>query len=128
MALSFPDKLLKWGYDHSNGPDSWHQWFPVAREGVRQSPINIVTSDTRSDQDMASLAPRYKLAKLANVENTSKSFQVNFFDNNFSSLTGGPLAGEYQVKVKSTLDIFMCKISLYYVVVVVVVVTPQIMY
>ena len=97
MALTFADKLLKWGYDQHNGPDQWHQWFPVAREGARQSPIDIVTTDTRGDQALGSLKPAYRPATLANVENTSKSFQVNFFDPGFSSLTGGPLTGEYQV-------------------------------
>ena len=100
MALTFADKLLKWGYDENNGPDKWHEWFPVAQAGVRQSPIDIVTTDivtTDTRGDLGPLRPRYRPATLANVENTSKSFQVSFFDKGFSSLTGGPLTGEYQV-------------------------------
>ena len=45
MALTFADKLLKWGYGENNGPDRWHEWFPVAVEGARQSPIDIVTTE-----------------------------------------------------------------------------------
>ena len=100
MALTFADKLLKWGYDENNGPEKWHEWFPVAQEGVRQSPIDIVTTDivTKDTRvDLGPLRPSYRPATLANVENTSKSFQVNFYDKGFSSLTGGPLEGEYQV-------------------------------
>ena len=47
MALSFTDKLLKWGYDVNNGPRSWGQWFPVAEAGVRQSPIDIRTQESQ---------------------------------------------------------------------------------
>ena len=85
MALTFADKLLKWGYEENNGPDKWHEWFPVAQAGARQSPIDIVTTDTRGD--LGPLRPRYRPATLANVENTSKSFQVNFFDKGFALVT-----------------------------------------
>ena len=97
MALTFADKLLKWGYGENNGPDRWHEWFPVAVEGARQSPIDLVTTEARTDQTLGPLRPSYRPATLTNVENTSKSFQVNFYDRGFSSLTGGPLTGEYQV-------------------------------
>ena len=57
---------------------------------VRQSPIDIVTTDivtTDTRGDLGPLRPRYRPATLANVENTSKSFQVNFFDKGFALVT-----------------------------------------
>ena len=47
MALSFAFKLIKWGYEENNGPQSWAQWFPVAEEGSRQSPIDIKTDESQ---------------------------------------------------------------------------------
>jgi len=97
MALSFTFRLLKWGYEENNGPNNWSQWFPVAVEGSRQSPVNIVTSEVSSDPGLSDLVAKYEETSSANLENTGKSFQVHFQDPLFSSLTGGPLTGEYRV-------------------------------
>ena len=97
MALSLTFKLLKWGYEDNNGPLRWGQWYPLAQEGVRQSPIDIKTEEIESDPHLGPLVAKYSPAALTNLENTSKSFQVHFHNPNISSLTGGPLTEEYKV-------------------------------
>ena len=37
-------KATSWGYGPEDGPDAWHNNFPVAKAGKRQSPIDIETS------------------------------------------------------------------------------------
>jgi carbonic anhydrase len=37
-------KATSWGYGPEDGPDAWHNNFPVAKAGKRQSPIDIKTS------------------------------------------------------------------------------------
>ena len=98
MALSFAFKLIKWGYEENNGPDNWGQWFPVAEEGVRQSPVDIRTDEAQEDANVQTLVAKYTGASHTNLENTGKSFQVHFYDPQFSSLSGGPLVGEYKVR------------------------------
>ena len=49
------------------------------------------------DPCLGPLLPVYSGATNCKLENTGKSFQVHFHDPDISSLTGGPLAGEYKV-------------------------------
>ena len=97
MALSFEFKLLKWGYTENNGPRSWDEWYPVARNGKRQSPIDIKKDETHPDPDLPPIKPRYLEATELKLENTGVSWQLHFHDPNISSLTGGPLDQEYKV-------------------------------
>ena len=103
MALSFAFKLIKWGYEENNGPANWGQWYPVAEEGVRQSPVDIKTGEAQEDVAVQTLVATYTKASLTNLENTGKSFQVHFHDPQVSSLTGGPLEGEYKVRFSESI-------------------------
>ena len=111
MSLSFCEKLLKWGYSEGNGPSTWSKWFTIAEEGRRQSPIDIDTTSSQVsfyfpiknwfvpqvDPCLGPLLAVYSGASKCKLENTGKSFQVHFHDPDISSLTGGPLTGEYKV-------------------------------
>ena len=94
---SFEYKLLKWGYSENNGPKSWDKWYPVSKNGKRQSPIDIKTIDAQKDPQLASVKPKYEPATELNIENTGMSWQLHFHDPKISSLTGGPLGQEYKV-------------------------------
>jgi carbonic anhydrase len=38
-----------------SGPDHWHKDFPVAKEGVRQSPIDIETDTAEKDDGLVEI-------------------------------------------------------------------------
>ena len=65
------------------GPCKWHENYPIAASGVRQSPIDIDTSDADGAVDDAlkenPLAFAYPAAGATSkdVENTGASFKVN---------------------------------------------------
>ena len=98
MALSFEYKLLKWGYGENNGPQAWTEWYPVAKNGKRQSPIDLTSSVVKEDPSLPPISPTFKPCTELNLENTGKSWQLHFHDPDKSSLTGGPLQGEYKVR------------------------------
>lgn len=97
MALSFEYKFLKWGYSSTNGPDTWSSVYPVAREGTRQSPIDIRQGEAHPDPQLGAISAEYRACPLLTLENTGVSWQLHFYDPNMSSLTGGPLGGEYKI-------------------------------
>jgi len=82
-----------WGYKAHNGPCHWHTNFPVA-DGVRQSPVNIVTQDTEQET-FPSLVVKYAEGYHQTVTNTGASWKVDLKAEG-SSLTGGALTGEYK--------------------------------
>ena len=96
MALSFEYKLLKWGYEEKNGPLAWNEWYPVAKNGKRQSPIDLASSAVKEDPSLTPIKPTFRPCTELNLENTGKSWQLHFHDPDVSSLTGGPLHGEYK--------------------------------
>ena len=62
------------------GPDAWHNNFPVATEGKRQSPIDIETSKIIDGSSVTSSKPltwSYQLDHCLNIENTGASWKVN---------------------------------------------------
>ena len=59
----------------------------------------------QSDPSLGHIVASYKPAINSNLENTSKSFQLHFYDPHFSSLTGGPLTGEYKVAIVTTVTL-----------------------
>ena len=62
------------------GPQTWHKEFPVAEEGKRQSPINIVTDDVvdaTADVNKNPLKWTYTDKHCLSVENTGSSWRVN---------------------------------------------------
>ena len=106
MALSFEYKLLKWGYSDKNGPKSWDEWYPVSKNGKRQSPIDIKTATAENDSQLQPVRPNYEAATELKLENTGVSWQLHFHDPEISSLTGGPLEGEYKVGPDKHKDYF----------------------
>ena len=60
------------------GPDKWHKDFPVAKEGKRQSPIDLTTdAEVEKDLTTAPLSWRYLPEANVNIENTGASWKVN---------------------------------------------------
>lgn len=97
MALSFEYKFLKWGYSSTNGPATWPSQYPHAKEGKRQSPIDISVGETDHDPQLPAIRAEYRPCPLLNLENTGVSWQLHFYDPDISSLTGGPLGNEYKI-------------------------------
>ena len=63
-----------------SGPDAWHNNFPVAIEGKRQSPIDIETSNIIDGSSVTSSKPltwSYQKDHCLNIENTGASWKVN---------------------------------------------------
>ena len=63
-----------------SGPDAWHNHFPVAIEGKRQSPIDIETSNIIDGSSVTSSKPltwSYQKDHCLNIENTGSSWKVN---------------------------------------------------
>jgi len=87
-----------WGYEKDNGPSHWYEEFPVAKEGKRQSPIDIQTAKAVLDEKLRAKALKWSYVPENNIdiENTGASFKVNV-DGKGSCLSGGPLEGEYEL-------------------------------
>lgn len=87
-----------WGYGADNGPDTWHEQFPIAN-GPRQSPIDLVTAEARYDPELRPLTLRYDPSVSLDIINNGHSVQVTFADDkDASTLTGGPITGIYRLK------------------------------
>ena len=82
----------------SLGPDNWHKDFPVAKEGKRQSPIDLSSELAQTDGGLRSapIACKYVDKNILNVENTGASWKVNV-DGKGSNLCGGALSGDYEL-------------------------------
>uniref|UniRef100_A0A3Q1HVA7 Carbonic anhydrase n=1 Tax=Anabas testudineus TaxID=64144 RepID=A0A3Q1HVA7_ANATE len=88
-----------WGYGPTNGPDTWAEEFPVANDGPRQSPINIIPKEAKYDSSLKPLKLRYDPSNAKGILNNGHSFQVDYVDDTDSStLTGGPISGKYRLK------------------------------
>ena len=101
MALAFEYKLLKWGYGDNNGPKTWSEWYPVAKNGKRQSPIDLSSSIVKEDLSLPPIRATFQPCSQLRFENTGNSWQLHFHNPDVSSLTGGPLHGEYKVKLSN---------------------------
>lgn len=88
--------MASWGYEKHNGPDHWAQWFPVAKTGSRQSPIDLDESLCDECKALPPLIIKYSPIAGLKLENTGASWKVNFAPE-LTSLTGGPLSGEYRL-------------------------------
>ena len=64
------------------GPDKWHKDYPVAKEGKRQSPIDL-KNDVEVEKDLSTklLSWNYVPANNVNIENTGASWKVNVQSN-----------------------------------------------
>lgn len=85
-----------WGYNAENGPANWEKWYPVAKTGVRQSPIDIQTNDAEEgDKEEGKLNIKYSPTAALTLVNTGASWMVKF-DPMESTLSGGPLGNQYK--------------------------------
>ena len=55
-SLSFEYQVLKWGYNKNNGPEKWVECYPAARDGKRQSPVDIADVEVDDELDEVSLS------------------------------------------------------------------------
>ncbi|XP_011374234.2 carbonic anhydrase 2 [Pteropus vampyrus] len=87
----------EWGYASHNGPEHWHQSFPIAK-GKRQSPVDIDTKAAVYDSSLKPLRVSYEQATSRRILNNGHSFNVEFDDSQDKAvLTGGPLQGTYRL-------------------------------
>ena len=70
----------------------------MAKEGKRQSPIDITTATAESDSDLTKKPLRWSYVSdnVKDIENTGASWKVNT-DGAGSCLSGGALEGEYEL-------------------------------
>ncbi|XP_067887762.1 carbonic anhydrase 13-like [Heterodontus francisci] len=87
-----------WGYGPKNGPAQWHEQFPIAKDGTRQSPIEIKNAETKYDKDLKPLTLNYDPSAAKCIANTGASVGVEYDDSSDRAvLTGGPLCGKYRL-------------------------------
>jgi len=86
----------EWGYKEHNGPAQWHQWFPIATEGTRQSPVDLCTSLCETDPSLEQVKYSYNPNNCLKVSNTGASWKLDVKSDD-SSLTGGPLDSKYEL-------------------------------
>ena len=73
----------------SAGPGTWAEGFPVAN-GPRQSPIDIIPTQTQFDHSLKPLKLKYDPSNSKGILNNGHSFQVDFVDDGDTS-SKGPL-------------------------------------
>eukprot|EP00096_Caligus_rogercresseyi_P012854 TRINITY_DN551_c0_g1_i1.p1 TRINITY_DN551_c0_g1~~TRINITY_DN551_c0_g1_i1.p1 ORF type:complete len:261 (-),score=69.52 TRINITY_DN551_c0_g1_i1:166-948(-) len=88
--------MASWGYDESNGPHKWGESFPICKDGVRQSPVEITTSKVEVKPEFKPLEFKYVPDNTKDIENTGSSWKVNI-NGTGSSLSGGPLKEKHEL-------------------------------
>ncbi|ELW46918.1 Carbonic anhydrase 3 [Tupaia chinensis] len=88
----------EWGYASHNGPDHWHELYPIAN-GDNQSPIELHTKDIKHDPSLQPWSVSYDAGSCKTILNNGKTCRV-VFDDTFdrSMLRGGPLPGPYRLR------------------------------
>lgn len=88
--------MSQWGYNKNNGPDNWFKFYSIAKEGKRQSPIDIVTNKAKYDSQLQSCPfdVKYKCETNMELSNTGHSVKAQMSQKG-SELTGGPLKDTY---------------------------------
>ncbi|XP_028592424.1 carbonic anhydrase 3-like [Podarcis muralis] len=90
--------LQPWGYLKDNGPDRWHETYPMAK-GNNQSPVAILTKDVYKDPALLPWFTGYDPGAAKTIMNTGKTCRVTFDDTfDRSVLRGGPLQGTYRLR------------------------------
>ncbi|KAJ8271383.1 hypothetical protein COCON_G00102420 [Conger conger] len=69
----------RWGYGEANGPSEWHKDYPIA-QGNRQSPIDIVPTETVYDPNLPPITLSYDLCTSIGISNNGHSVVVEFED------------------------------------------------
>lgn len=77
--------LVLWIFFCIVGPDTWAEEFPVANDGPRQSPINIIPKEAKYDSSLKPLKLRYDPSNAKGILNNGHSFQVDYVDDTDSS-------------------------------------------
>lgn len=97
----FVDHLLhrdkhEWSYEGECGPQTWSKIFEGAR-GKHQSPINIESSLAKYEPSLNTfpLSISYDDDSCFQIKNTGHTFQVDGFQKNASTVSGGPVQNEY---------------------------------
>ncbi|XP_051627657.1 carbonic anhydrase 3-like isoform X2 [Manacus candei] len=87
-----------WGYDSDNGPERWHENYPLAK-GDKQSPIEINSKDVQHDSSLPTWHASYDPGAAKTILNNGRTCRV-VFDDTFdrSVLRGGPLTGAYRLR------------------------------
>ncbi|KAJ8400453.1 hypothetical protein AAFF_G00395770 [Aldrovandia affinis] len=87
-----------WGYGEDDGPASWHKDYSIAK-GNRQSPIDIVPSETVYDDSLPPLTVSYEHCTSVNISNNGCSVAVEYDDSEQGPvIEGGPLEDAYRLK------------------------------
>ncbi|XP_029466484.1 carbonic anhydrase 7 [Rhinatrema bivittatum] len=87
-----------WGYGEDDGPSEWYKSFPIA-QGDRQSPIDIVSSQTTYNPNLKPLVISYELCTSLSISNNGHSVMVDFEDHDDKTvISGGPLEAPYRLK------------------------------
>ncbi|XP_068956307.1 carbonic anhydrase 3 isoform X2 [Petaurus breviceps papuanus] len=88
----------EWGYASHNGPDHWHEMYPIAK-GDNQSPIELHTKDIKHDPSLQPWSASYDPGSAKTILNNGKTCRVVFDDTyDRSMLRGGPLPGPYRLR------------------------------
>lgn len=59
----------------STGPSNWHKYCPIASTGKRQSPIDIIDKDVKSDSNLKPFKVSYPPFSKATILNNGHSVQ-----------------------------------------------------
>jgi len=86
----------QWGYKAHNGPSEWYKWFPVAKDGTRQSPVDIVVATSVKDAELGKIEYNYNPNNCIKVSNTGASWRLDV-NSDESYLKGGPLDSVYKL-------------------------------
>ncbi|XP_070605311.1 carbonic anhydrase 3-like [Erythrolamprus reginae] len=98
MRKQSTGEALIWGYSKENGPESWHESYPLAK-GNNQSPVAILSKDVFKDPALLPWFTGYDPGAAKNIRNTGKTLRVAFDDTfDRSVLRGGPLPGIYRLR------------------------------
>nr|XP_045370379.1 carbonic anhydrase 3 [Camelus bactrianus] len=88
----------EWGSPSHNGPDHWHELYPIAK-GDNQSPIELHTKDISHDPSLLPWTAAYDPGSAKTILNNGKTCRVVFDDTyDRSMLRGGPLTGAYRLR------------------------------
>ena len=78
-----------------SGPPQWYTWYPMAKSGTRQSPVDIVPTTCSPDNSLSDLKYQYTPAMIKLI-NTGSTWRMDFSPDG-SNLSGGPLGDDYKV-------------------------------
>jgi carbonic anhydrase len=89
--------MAQWGYGPDNGPCQWYKSFPAAR-GFQQSPIDLSVASSVLDRALNGMKLGWKFhpEDSKKVVNNGQTITVQI-DGDGSSLTGGPIVGEFKL-------------------------------